>query len=150
MLIIRAVPRVIPVLCTCRYDVKYGSLGFNVFGYHGGCNFSLGTYEEALVAPESARYLCSDSEALEFQCLHDYSGEGVCYASDLWDGFYRSLPVRPYTHTQWNLCVLWYWLRFCELCPFCLHYHQVPMYHTHTQRKPPVQHAGHAFALSSQ
>lgn len=78
----------------CRYDVKYGSAGFNLFGYQGGCNFSLGSYDDALASPSAARYLCTQEEALSFACLHDYSGEGVCYASDLWDGFFRSLPVR--------------------------------------------------------
>ena len=77
-----------------RYDVKYGSAGFNLFGYQGGCEFSLGTYEDALASPLAARYLCTRSEALKSVCLDDYSGEGVCYGSDLWDGFFRASPVR--------------------------------------------------------
>lgn len=79
---------------SCRYDVKYGSMGFNVFGYQGGCEFALGTFAEALSTPQSARYLCSEDQSLQLECLHDYSGDGVCFASDLWDGFFRSLPVR--------------------------------------------------------
>jgi hypothetical protein len=77
----------------CRYDVKYGSQGFNGFGYQGGCNFSLGTYQEALSSPLSARYLCNQSEALANACLYDFSGEGICFGSDLWDGFFLKMPV---------------------------------------------------------
>lgn len=73
--------------------MKYGSQGFNLFGYKGSCNFSLGTYDDALASPDAARYLCEESQALERVCLNDYSGEGICYSSDLWDGFYRASPV---------------------------------------------------------
>lgn len=77
----------------CRYDVKYGSQGFNLYGYKGGCNFSLGTYDDALASPDAARYLCEESQALERVCLNDYSGDGICLSLDLWDGFYRASPV---------------------------------------------------------
>jgi hypothetical protein len=79
-------------LHACRYDVKYGSQGFNLFGYQAGCSFSLGTYAQAALNPVSDRYLCPQGAALS--CVHDLSGEGVCYESLLWDGFARSLPVR--------------------------------------------------------
>lgn len=80
--------------CRCRYDVKYGSAGFNSFGYKAGCEFALGTYAEAMAVPEAAQYLCPKDMDKRYMCLHDHSGDGVCYSSDNWDGFFRALPVR--------------------------------------------------------
>ena len=74
--------------------MKYGSAGHNVFGYQGGCEFPLGTHAQAMQAPNAARYLCSKAENAERACLPDFSGEGTCHKSAMWDGFYRSQPVR--------------------------------------------------------
>ena len=63
----------------CRYDVKYGSQGFNHFGYLGGCEFALGTYAEAEAAPLAARYLCPPEKELQLECLYDHSGDGICH-----------------------------------------------------------------------
>lgn len=65
-----------------------------MFGYQAGCEFTLGTHQEALSAPNAARYLCKKQQKNTLECLADYSGEGICHRSELWDGFYRSQPVR--------------------------------------------------------
>eukprot|EP00892_Ulva_mutabilis_P009761 jgi/Ulvmu1/7157/UM034_0064.1 len=75
------------------YDVKYGSAGFNSYGYKAGCAFALGTFAEAMAEPDAARYLCPASMDTRYTCLHDFSGDGVCFSSDLWDGFFRSQPI---------------------------------------------------------
>ena len=79
----------------CRYDVKYGSQGFNHLGYQGGCEFVGGTYAQALKAPLAARYLCSPEQEEQVECLFDHSGNGRCWAWDTWDGFARVEPVCP-------------------------------------------------------
>lgn len=86
-----------------RYDVKYGSAGFNSFGYKGGCEFSTGSYSSAIAAPAASRYLCPNGNAYDrsagvldknYGCLHDLSGDGVCWNyANSWDGFPRVLPV---------------------------------------------------------
>ena len=75
--------------------MKYGSAGFNSFGYKAGCAFALGTYAEAMASPKAAQYLCPEDMDRRYMCLHDHSGDGVCHSSANWDGFYRALPVRP-------------------------------------------------------
>ena len=78
----------------CRYDVKYGSAGFNSYGYKGGCAFAQGTFQEAYNSPASSRYLCSGDKGSEHACLHDFSGDGFCLTLDNWDGFFRTYQVR--------------------------------------------------------
>jgi hypothetical protein len=93
-------------LLTCRYDVKYGSGGFNVFGYKGGCEMATGSFSTAIQAPNAARYLCDHSLVYNYDiglvpknriCMHDYSSGGVCWLNDevSWDEFARAMPVRP-------------------------------------------------------
>jgi hypothetical protein len=77
-----------------RYDVKYGSAGFNPYGYKGGCNFALGNYDTAIADPASSRYLCNRSDSRSIVCLFDFSGEGVCGSIDVNDGFYAAFSVR--------------------------------------------------------
>ena len=81
----------------CRYDVKYGSAGFNSYGYKGGCAFAQGTYAEMMADPAASRYLCPKSMDSRYMCLHDFSGDGVCFSSELWDGVFRVQPVRHTT-----------------------------------------------------
>jgi hypothetical protein len=92
-------------LRTCRYDVKYGSAGFNVFGYKGGCEMATGSFSTAIQAPNAARYLCDHSLVYNGGtilpqnrvCMHDYSSGGLCElgVGQSWDGFSRAVPVRP-------------------------------------------------------
>eukprot|EP00892_Ulva_mutabilis_P001587 jgi/Ulvmu1/11429/UM076_0003.1 len=78
------------------YDVKYGSGGFNSYGYQGGCTFVNGTIEESLADPAAARYVCSLVEVGTTQCFHDFSGRGVCQGEFLlgYDDFYAVDVVR--------------------------------------------------------
>lgn len=76
----------------CRYDVKYGSAGFNTYGYKAGCAFAAGGFSEALEDPAAARYLCAEGGVQA--CTHDSASEGVCRGLDLWEAFNRTEPVR--------------------------------------------------------
>jgi hypothetical protein len=84
-----------------RYDVIYGSHGFNTYGYKGGCAFANGTKEESLASPPSARYFCGE-EDFGFKCLHDHAGSGFCfdyefydqYSADLFNDGFQPLQVR--------------------------------------------------------
>lgn len=62
----------------CRYDVKYGSAGFNSYGYRGGCTFVFGTFDEVLADPVASRFVCPPEEIGTIRCFDDYSGQGVC------------------------------------------------------------------------
>jgi hypothetical protein len=62
----------------CRYDVIYGSGGFVSYGWNGGCKFVNATYEDALSDAAAARFFCLKEDKNEFQCLHDFSGDGQC------------------------------------------------------------------------
>jgi hypothetical protein len=73
--------------------VKYGSAGINHYGYKAGCSFANGMHAEAIADPAAARYLCPESANTQYVCLADYSGDGVCYSSASWDGFYQVSPV---------------------------------------------------------
>eukprot|EP00892_Ulva_mutabilis_P008327 jgi/Ulvmu1/5867/UM025_0129.1 len=73
------------------YDVKYGSAGWNSYGYAGGCAFAEGTRKDALADPMAARYLCSESQDWDFMCLHDFSGDGICMSDPLLEGFKQVL-----------------------------------------------------------
>lgn len=75
--------------------MKYGSAGFNSFGYKAGCEFALGTYKEAMAVPAAKQYLCPAAMDKRYVCLHDFAGDGVCHGDKHWDGFYRALPVCP-------------------------------------------------------
>eukprot|EP00892_Ulva_mutabilis_P005909 jgi/Ulvmu1/3690/UM017_0106.1 len=68
------------------YDVKYGSGGFNSYGFQAGCAFVMGTFEEALADPAAARYLCRPGDSESIACFHDFSGQGVCRAATQQDG----------------------------------------------------------------
>eukprot|EP00892_Ulva_mutabilis_P008333 jgi/Ulvmu1/5872/UM025_0134.1 len=70
------------------YDVKYGSAGFNSYGYRGGCGFATGSFPQALASPAAAQYLCpavSDARL----CQHDQSGSGVCSSQRFANDFLR-------------------------------------------------------------
>ena len=67
--------------------MKYGSAGFSAYGYHAGCAFANGTYEEALADPNAAQFLCTEEQAAAFtsidegylaKCMYDRSGVGKC------------------------------------------------------------------------
>lgn len=62
----------------CRYDVKYGSGGFNTNGYQAGCAYVNGTFEDALADPVAGRFLCSPDDDESESCFSDFSGQGVC------------------------------------------------------------------------
>jgi hypothetical protein len=70
----------------CRYDVIYGSHGFNSYGYKGGCAFANGTKEEVLASPPAAQYFCGE-EDFGFKCLHDHAGSGFCSDYDFYDQY---------------------------------------------------------------
>eukprot|EP00892_Ulva_mutabilis_P009758 jgi/Ulvmu1/7154/UM034_0061.1 len=71
------------------YDVKYGSAGFNSFGYNAGCEFAMGPAEAVADAAAAQPYLCTASQARSLQCMHDASAIGVCDTRSLWDGLLR-------------------------------------------------------------
>lgn len=75
----------------CRYDVKYGSAGFNTFGYQAGCEFATGAFQEAMAVPAAARYLCEELD--KEGCTHDLSTHGTCIGFEAWDDFNRVEPV---------------------------------------------------------
>lgn len=78
----------------CRYDVKYGSAGFNAYGYKGGCAFANGTAEQALADPAAAQYLCPAAQEDTVGCVYDSSGVGECTGRTRLDGFFRFEEVR--------------------------------------------------------
>lgn len=80
--------------------MKYGSAGFNSYGYKAGCAFAAGTFEEAEASPAASRYLCAPEQELQQACLHDFSGNGVCVSNSNWDGFWRVYQVRG----RWSPC----------------------------------------------
>lgn len=86
----------------CRYDVKYGSGGFNAYGYQAGCTFVNGTTEEALEEPAAARFLCERDEVGTRQCFHDFSGQGICLSELFlgYDDFYAVDLVHSSTSQQ--------------------------------------------------
>lgn len=78
--------------CNYRYDVKYGSAGFNGYGYQGGCAFATGQFATALADPEASRFLCLERGLVA--CHHDFSGVGVCGTVNRLDGFFRVQEAR--------------------------------------------------------
>lgn len=58
--------------------MKYGSGGFNSYGYQAGCTFVMGTFEEALADPAGSRFLCPPEDVGAIRCVHDFSGQGTC------------------------------------------------------------------------
>lgn len=84
---------------SCRYDVKYGSGGFNTYGYQAGCPFVNGTTEDALADPIASQFLCSAAEVGNVSCFHDFSGQGVCiplrkFAEEAYDDIFTVDLVR--------------------------------------------------------
>lgn len=65
---------------SCRYDVVYGSQGFQSYGYMGGCAFANGTVQEALQEPSASRFLCNGQRA--YECTHNFAGIGQCTRDD--------------------------------------------------------------------
>lgn len=59
--------------------MKYGSQGFNSFGYKAGCAFANGTVDEALASPDATRYLCMPEDGGQFVCTHDHVSSAFCY-----------------------------------------------------------------------
>ena len=83
----------------CRYDVKYGSAGFLPYGYHAGCNFALGHFNDSTVRedPAASLYFCGPQDFYEggiqeesdgtvdlnlskakLTCAFDHSAEALC------------------------------------------------------------------------
>lgn len=91
LLSIRLELRVPQTAAVCRYDVKYGTAGFNPFGFHSGCTFALRSFSEASQDPAAARFLCTDIGALG--CTHNGQSSGVCNADVTWNGFAAIAPV---------------------------------------------------------
>lgn len=46
----------------CRYDVIYGSAGFNPYGYKAGCTFATGSVEAIRADPAAAAFTCPIDE----------------------------------------------------------------------------------------
>eukprot|EP00892_Ulva_mutabilis_P009759 jgi/Ulvmu1/7155/UM034_0062.1 len=69
------------------YDVKYGSAGFNSYGYHAGCEFAMGTFEEAIEAPAAQPFLCPAMNLGRSACLPDHTAEAACDLQPNWNGF---------------------------------------------------------------
>lgn len=65
--------------------MKYGTMGFNSFGYQGGCAFANGTVEEARASPEASRYICKPEDAGQFVCTHDHVASAFCFDEDIED-----------------------------------------------------------------
>lgn len=80
-------------MCLCRYNVLYGSAGFNWYGYQGGCQFATGNFQQAIAVPAAAQYLCNPSAADQEVCHHDHSGSGVC--QEVSDGFFATVCQPP-------------------------------------------------------
>ena len=99
--------------------MKYGSGGFNSYGYQAGCAFVNGTQEEAQADPAAARYLCTREQVGTKQCFHDFSGEGVCLAELLlgYDDFYSVGSVRPLLPTPAFACIGYQTMRQTLLQP---------------------------------
>ena len=77
--------------------MKYGSGGFNPYGYKAGCSFVTGTVEDAL----TSQYLCSPQERNQSACFYAHSAIGRCnplvstsLANDEYDGFFYVDSVR--------------------------------------------------------
>lgn len=68
-----------------RYDVKYGSAGFNPYGYQAGCAFVSGTFQEALQDPMASPFLCQPDTLGNISCLSDFSGPGICLPPQAFD-----------------------------------------------------------------
>ena len=79
--------------------MKYGSAGFNSYGYRAGCEFATRgtTFAQALAIPSAAQYLCP-AATLEQSCHHDFSGSGSCAADPLGESFLTLVEV-PFTST---------------------------------------------------
>lgn len=96
----------------CRYDVKYGSAGFDAYGYHAGCSFATGSFEEAKQDPQSARFLCNGEEhvlavhestgeaLISSKCTFDHAGQGYCIPAENDDGFVHASTVSCSQHTH--------------------------------------------------
>lgn len=94
----------------CRYDVKYGSGGFTTYGWQAGCSFVNGSFYDAMKEPTASQFLCDRSHVGLYECLHDFSGDGVCqtsyhrgYHSGYHSGFHSVIPV---CHFHCNPCAL--------------------------------------------
>ena len=87
----------------CRYDVKYGSAGFDSYGYQAGCAFATGSFEEVTEDPLAARYLCSEEnlavhlatsgQVFGKQCTYNHASEGYCIYDPLHDNFLPATTV---------------------------------------------------------
>lgn len=60
--------------------MKYGSLGFNSFGYQAGCAYANGTLEEAQASPNARRYLCTPEDGGQYVCTHDHVSSAFCFS----------------------------------------------------------------------
>lgn len=79
--------------------MKYGSGGFNPYGYKAGCAFVSGTFEETLADAVAGRFLCSPDNAGTVSCFSDFSGQAVCtpqrrYRMQVYDDLYTVDLVR--------------------------------------------------------
>lgn len=73
--------------------MKYGSGGFNSYGYQAGCPFVNGTTEDALADPVAGQFLCLPEDAGNSACFRDFSGQGVCqplrkFADEVYDDIF--------------------------------------------------------------
>lgn len=78
-----------------RYDVKYGSAGFDTFGYRAGCEFAAGTAADAALAPAAQPNLCTAAQRGRRQCTPDHSAVGFCESRSNGDDLYLVFTVRP-------------------------------------------------------
>lgn len=78
----------------CRYDVKYGSSGFNPYGYKAGCGFAEFDFATALLSPTAEQYLCNPTDNVLVKCNFEHSAPGYCVADPTQNGFIQANSVR--------------------------------------------------------
>ena len=77
----------------CRYDVKYGSSGFNPYGYKAGCGFAEADFATALLSPTAEQYLCNPTDNVLVKCNFEHSAPGFCWANPTQNGFVQATSV---------------------------------------------------------
>ena len=85
----------------CRYDVKYGSSGFNPFGWKAGCAFATGTPAEMRNSPEAAMFVCGADDFLSETMTQN--ADGTLHLAPSISG-YPMLPRCTYDNSATALC----------------------------------------------
>lgn len=77
----------------CRYNVLYGSAGFNPFGYQAGCIWVTGSEAAVAADPVASRYICANGpDNTQSVCTYDSSSSGLCFRPGSTDDFATPFP----------------------------------------------------------